>query len=243
MMAPARAPSATPTLLLNSFSTLTIAGTAYMEGNVTVNAGGTVAVNAGANIQVSSGDVLAVNGTLNMAGTATSPITMTSAAPIPGRGDWRGIEFTSSSSGGSLSHVLIADAGGTNSDIVNCCTNAAVTIQGANPIITNSSFTNNKGWAVYYATPPTNFGADSGLSAVSDDENAVGIASGTLGTNASWGTASLGIPLEISGNLVVDIGATLDSGQRAARCRWPPAPCSPSPARQTCWAPPPARSS
>ena len=139
--------------------------------------------------------MLTVAGTANMLGTAAGPILLTSALPVHGRGDWRGIEFTSVTTNSTLAHVQIAYAGGNNGDLVNCCTNAAVTIQGANPIITNSSFTNNIGWAVYYVTPPTTFGADSGLSASNNDYNAVGFAGGTLGGNASWSAATLGIPL------------------------------------------------
>ena len=180
-----------------------------------VDVGATLTVGAGSTLDVAGGDVLTVKGTLNMAGMAASPIVITSASLTPGRGDWRGIEFVSNGSAissGSLAFVQISYAGGDNRDIVNCCTNAGVTIQGANPIITNSTFTNNKGWAVYYSTPPTSFGADSALSAANNDHNDVGFAGGTLGSNATWSASTLGIPLELSDNLVVDVGATLTVG-------------------------------
>ena len=84
-----------------------------------------------------------------------------------------------------------------------------MTISGANPTITNSTFTHNKGSAVYYLTPPAGFGQLNGLVATSNDQNAVGLGAGTVSSALSWSSASVGIPLEMEGSLTVGATGTL----------------------------------
>src|SRR5579883_120376 len=86
----------------NSFSNLTITATSpsyvvYMENNVTVSAGGAMTVTQGVTIEANSANVLYVLGNLDLAGTASQPITLTASSGPSGK--WAGIGFRPGSSG------------------------------------------------------------------------------------------------------------------------------------------------
>ena len=182
-----------------------------LDGVLTVDAGATLTVGAGSTLE--GGDRLAIYGTLNMNGMVTSPISVTSEA-APALGAWRGIEFWPGS-GGTLTYVHLSNAGAGNCDF-GCSTYAGITIDDGNPIITNCTFTQNEGWAMYYITPPAILPQNSNLSASGNGTNAVGFEGGTLLTGLSLNVTGLGIPLVLDGTLTVDAGATLTIGAGSA---------------------------
>jgi len=82
-------------------------GIVRLIGNVTVASSASVAIHA-ATIILGNG-VLDVFGALNAVGTATQPITFTSANPNPQPGDWPGLRFEPTATG-TMDYVALTDA-------------------------------------------------------------------------------------------------------------------------------------
>ena len=97
----------------------------------------------------------------------------------------------------TLNYVTIDHVGGSKG-------NGVEAFGGANPTLTNDSFSANSGWAVLYdgGNQPNYFTQDSGLTARGNGYNAVGFTGGVV--NGAWNTATLGIPLVLTGDVRVD---------------------------------------
>src|SRR5207237_1104721 len=90
---------------------------ATLTGGTTYDVMGTLTVASGQTLTVPAGTVLRfydanaqflVNGTLNVQGTAASPVTITSGIPTPARGAWTGIVLNgSTANGSSISNALV----------------------------------------------------------------------------------------------------------------------------------------
>ncbi len=125
-------------------------GDKVLSSTFTVNSGQTVSVLPGSNITFSNGSGIIVHGTLNVYGTSSQPVTMTSSS-----GNWAGITFANSSTGNvqdctisyASSPVVIDTA---NVTISGCTINhssfyggngntaAAIQVWDSNPTITNT---------------------------------------------------------------------------------------------------------
>jgi hypothetical protein len=101
-------------------SDTTWSGVAYVSGDLTVASGKTLTIAAGTVIYIDGDDnekaggdpskiEFDVYGTLNINGTAASPVVFQSWNGS-GRTDWAGIRFMSGSSGGTLDHVIVKNA-------------------------------------------------------------------------------------------------------------------------------------
>ena len=123
----------------------TLANSAYLvTGNLLVVSGVTLTIDPGVLVQFATNRGMQVNGTLIALGTATQPITFTSAQPAPAAGNWASIIFASGSvgatldgngnylSGSTLQYVAIQYAGGNGAT-------AALKIGGTGPYLANLS--------------------------------------------------------------------------------------------------------
>ncbi len=120
----------------------------WLDGDLTVPTGSTLVLGPGQIIKLggfNSGNNVIVKGTLEANGTAAQPVVLTSkqddsvggdtnndgSKSSPQRGDWNGIQFTSTSTNSVLDHVLV-DYGG----------NPEVQASGSSPTIENTTFAN-----------------------------------------------------------------------------------------------------
>ncbi len=90
--------------LINDLASTIWSGDTAFSSNFTVSSGQTVAIMPGANITFSNGAGIIVHGTLNVYGTSSQPVTMTSSS-----GTWAGITFAGSSTG-NLQDCTISSA-------------------------------------------------------------------------------------------------------------------------------------
>ena len=90
-----------------------------------------------------------------------------------------------------------------NSTVDQVVGNGVEAFGGANPTLTNDSFSANSGWAVLYdgGNLPNTFTQDSGLTAQGNGHNAIGFPGGAV--NGTWNTATLGIPLILNADVTV----------------------------------------
>ncbi len=172
------------------------------NGNLTI-AAGTLIESAGYQFRIAgSGSSVAMNGT------ATNPITMTSANGVPKAGDWGGIahdDESSSSLAMNFVHLSYAleglyvdgNGGGTNSISNSTVSNSSgngIEFNNVNHSITLSgdTFTGNAGWPIFLDSPQTDLSGLSGLSATGNGHNAIGITSAGYSGTGTWPNA--GIP-------------------------------------------------
>ena len=163
-------PTPTPTPTVNywsghisSHTTWTPEDSPYVvNGDLTVDTGVILTIQPGVVVKFTSGRKLVVNGTLAANGTAENGIVFTSfkddaeggdtnndgGATSPAPGDWRCIEFTSSSTNSSLVNVTIKYAGSYYGSLY---------VNGTSPVISNSTirFSNNHGIYITGAAAPT----------------------------------------------------------------------------------------
>ncbi len=217
----------------STFDSLTLnAGTTYMEANVTV---GNLSVPAGATVSVANGGGLYVTGSAIMAGTATSPIILTTASMTPTMGQWAGIAFQQGSTG-TLSYVRVSYAGsgylynsardagyatgilvegGTptirNSTVDNNNGYGLQVVAGGAPMLSNDGFDNNSNDAVRYDLSSPGYSVnltDAGLSATHNGHDAVNLDGALSGASK---LQNVGIPVGLE-SVTVGVGARLDVG-------------------------------
>jgi MBG domain (YGX type)/Bacterial Ig-like domain (group 3) len=122
-----------------------------LDTSVTIPAGGTLTISPGVTVRMAgTGFAVASGGTLNLAGTALGPDTLTSShdflgsATAPANGDWRSVYYEAGSAGG-ISYTTLKYAGATtNGSICGSC-NTAVLVEGVNPSIVDSTFAHSLG--------------------------------------------------------------------------------------------------
>ncbi len=206
---------------------------------VVVSGGGRMIVGAGTQLQFTLGHMGAIyvdnGGTLNMTGTATSPISLTSASATPHASDWAGIAFWPGGTG-SLSYVHLSYAGGNlyaDPSRTPPFVNAGIYVnQGATPVITSTAVDHslgngfeidgrgaaafssdvangNTGFAAYYDHTPTMNGAIL-FGGSGNGHDAVRLPGGMVtGALALGSSTTPGLPVQIEGMLVVTSGASL----------------------------------
>ncbi|NJL12335.1 MAG: hypothetical protein HC913_04600 [Microscillaceae bacterium] len=83
-----------------------------LNGPVYLSNGASLTIEAGTQIQGTKGtnDELIIEGQIDIQGSATAPVRMSSGEAIPSQGDWVGITFTATSSG-SVRYLVVAYAG------------------------------------------------------------------------------------------------------------------------------------
>lgn len=84
-----------------------------VTGSVIVQDGATLTVAAGTTVKFSSLKSITVHGTLNVMGTSQKPVTFTSNAGTPTRGDW-GYIYYAPLSNGTIQYATVAFGGGAN---------------------------------------------------------------------------------------------------------------------------------
>ena len=176
--------------LINDLASTIWSGDTAFSSNFTVSSGQTVAIMPGANITFSNGAGIIVHGTLNVYGTSSQPVTMTSSS-----GTWAGITFAGSSTG-NLQDCTISSA---SSPVI--IDTANVTINGCT--INNSSFQSN----FYGGTAIEVLDADPNITntAIDGESNSF---NGITFTNGSIGTVS-GCTIQ---NLGAGTGAVIEGG-------------------------------
>ena len=150
------------------------------SSNFTVNSGQTVAILPGTNITFSNGAGIIVHGTLNVYGTSSQPVTMTSSS-----GDWPGITFAGSSTG-NLQDCTISSA---SSPVI--IDTANVTINGCT--INNSSFQSNiyGGTAIDVLDSDPNI-TNTAIDGESNSFNGITFSNGSVGTVTGCTLQTLG---------------------------------------------------
>jgi len=201
-------------------------GVVRLAGNTQVGSTGGLVIDPGTTVLGNAG--LDVLGTLTVQGTATQPVTFTSAAVSPAPGDWYGIRYEAGSSGG-MSYATVADAGNGGCWYV-CGAYAAISVNGqsaagvdhvtvhdsasnglratggATPGVTNSTFVNNAWVAVELDTPNALTGLSNNIFAGNTPTgNGVYLDGGTLTQQASVAPADDG-SVRLAGN--VQVGST-----------------------------------
>lgn len=143
------------------------AGTVSVSGTVTVLSGFTLTIQPGTTVEFAAGTGLIVAGALVADGDNGSPILFTSGEGSPAPGDWNGIEFQNTASltsvidyciieyagGGSNAAGIFYRTGAPNIAIsyttVRYSANKGVDTRGSAPVISNSEFYGNTGYAIY----------------------------------------------------------------------------------------------
>jgi hypothetical protein len=190
----------------------------YLIDGGTLNAGRTITIAAGTVLEMSSGAAFDVQGTLQVNGTASAPVIVTSAASQPKPGDWQYITFDGPKAGGSVNYLQAFYGSWNGGD------DGMISVTGgADPTIANSVFaqaTSHGVWADNNSRPTiTNCAfvgdASSAISAPADDA--------ALITGATVGPGQVGIEVrntnithsgtwqQQSAPYVLD-GATLNAG-------------------------------
>jgi len=78
-----------------------------VTGPIFILSGSTLTVPRGVVFRFASGSSFTINGTLLLQGIPASPVTFTSAAGTPARGDWAGIDIGATSTGTSIESLII----------------------------------------------------------------------------------------------------------------------------------------
>ncbi len=162
---------------LTSNATWLSSGAPYLlEANLTVPVSTSLTIPAPVTMQF-SGSSIYVAGTLNMTGTATQPITLTTANASAAPGQWGGIAFQPGSSG-KLTYVHLSDGGNYLHDHTgNGAYYTNMLIEGSNPTVISSTFDTSYGSGVEIkgsAFPTFDhdiFGSNLGQYAVQVDDN------------------------------------------------------------------------
>lgn len=204
-----------------------------LAGTVTVPVGCTLTVAAGQVVKA-FGDSLVVNGTLLAQGTADLPISFTSlfddahggdtdgftSDVFPARkGDWAGIQFSSTSTANQLDYVnvlfggygslaAVSDTGAPlafTNGVIESSAATGLQVVGANVTLSGDSFQNNAGSAVSF-DPASNL-IESNLTFSQNIINGLAIVRGTLPGSTTWSYP--GAVLVLSGTVTVPVGATL----------------------------------
>jgi RHS repeat-associated protein len=172
---------------------------------------------------------LYVLGSLTVTGTIASPVTFQGTGSGPGQ--WKGIAFQTGSTGsltdaqilnpgecclnpttgGGFSTAFLVEGTSPTLDhvlIQNSAANAVEVNGGGSPVFTDDTFTGNNGWAILFDFLPSSFTAQS-LTATGNAHDAISIPTGTLTRQSNWNTFPLGIPVILSGNVVVASGGSL----------------------------------
>ncbi len=116
-------------------------------GNLTVPITYTLSMPSPLNVQLSNATGIYVAGTLNMTGTATTPISLTTAATTQAPGGYGGIAFQPGSAG-RLSYVHLSYGGYYITDHSGGTYYTSMLIEGSSPTISNSSFDTSYGSGV-----------------------------------------------------------------------------------------------
>ena len=114
-----------------SWSTVNLGLPLVLAGDATVNAGATLSLASGSALHMIGN--LYVAGNLNMVGTATAPISLTTASVTPTVGQWGSLYFRPGSDG-NLSYVHLS-YGGSGAF-------GAIVVEGSGPVISNSIIDN-----------------------------------------------------------------------------------------------------
>ena len=202
-------------------------GVVRLGGNVQIGSTGALVVTPGTTVLGNGG--LDVLGALTVQGTASQPVTFTSAAASPAPGDWPGVRYEANSTG-EMSYATVDDAGGTgcwyvcgstggitfngrssaNIDhvtIQNSGSDGLRTTSGATPGITNSKFINNAwvGIELGDLDALTGLADNTFTSNRNVDGNGIYLDGGTLTRQATLSTAADGT-IRLAGN--VQVGST-----------------------------------
>jgi hypothetical protein len=244
-----------------TISTLNFSGTIVQEQNVSVGTGGLITTapgtqwtdsggvigafggdlefGAATTVQLAGGawTISAVGGTLNFNGTATQPITLTSANATPAAGDWGRVEYDAGSTGGmSFTNLSYAGASALEDGCGSCTYAAGILVTGGNPPLSHVTVSNSAGNGIEYTTTTNNVTAltvtdttgfaayfDStnadlsqfAITASGNGENAVGVSGNVNQTNGATGTwNNPGVPIfpqgdVVTNNLNVGAGVTI----------------------------------
>lgn len=117
-----------------------------LEGKV-VDIKKALTIEAGVQIVVKENGGIGVydDGSLNIAGTAASPVVIKGAAEV--KGFWRGIHIETNSINNKFSYAQISDAG---SNYIYCCnTISTIFLKGGKLEMTNSTLSNGQGYGLY----------------------------------------------------------------------------------------------
>jgi hypothetical protein len=154
-------------------------------GDLYVGGGATFTIGAGATFKLGSGgagpDVIFVAGTLTISGDSGSPTILTSAAVSPAAGDWGRIEFLPGSTG-TVGHAQISYAGGYRrwgANGAGIYFQAGILVDGAAPIISNSSVDHSAGNGIEAVNPD-------GSAPIADPLVGPTITADTLTDNTGW---------------------------------------------------------
>lgn len=93
--------------ILSGATTLSSGTTYDVVGTILVPAGSSLTIPDGATLRMVAGGALRASGSLQVQGTAGSPVLFTSAAATPAAGDWRGILLEAGSGGSVIDHAVI----------------------------------------------------------------------------------------------------------------------------------------
>lgn len=193
--------------------------------NLNVGPGVTILLNGGSEI-VDGGSAL------NFNGTASQPITITSANASPASGDWERIEFDGGSSGTiSFTTLKFAGAPGLESGCGSCFYSTGILVAGGNVdlnsvtisnnlgngaefiggnlAISGGTFTNNQDAAVRYDVL-SDLSNVANLRASGNGQNALSMQAGSTSSSLTW--PGLGIPIAITGGDVGVFGGTFTLG-------------------------------
>lgn len=86
-------------------------------GNFTVPDGNSLTIDAGVTLKFDGNRGITINGDLKAIGTSTEPITFTSNAAVPARGDWRNLYFNNVDNACNLSGCILEYGGSANGTI------------------------------------------------------------------------------------------------------------------------------
>ncbi len=203
------------------------AGDYHLGGGLSVE-GGTLVIEACSILRMPAGAVITVaaGGAIEARGTEACPITITSGAESPSRGDWSGIEiYADAGPGNVLEHVVIEHGGGAgygglwlDSGARLAMTDSAVRASGSMGLdleagvelaaFAGNTITDNAGYALEISAEDV---AELGAGTYGpNDEEGVRVLGGTVTEDGTW--ADLGVPYRIED---VDVQAALTVGDGA----------------------------
>lgn len=170
-------------------------GPYLVTADVSVESGAVLSVEAGVTVRFQTGRRLIIhNGALRVAGTAATPVTLTSALNIPtgtpAAGDWGGVQFLDGTvDAATLVEHLTISYGSTTA------------IFGASPTFNNCRFEHNSGYAI--SIDLASYPHGSGNSAIGNGVNAIQVPAGEMTTSGIWDFTA--IPYFLDG--IVSVGA------------------------------------
>ena len=197
-----------------------------------------IGVNGGATLNIAAGMLVYFNGevdvagTLNVLGSATSPVSLTTTSgQVPN--SWAGVAFWPGSGGVvNYAHLSFAGSGIHDAPGGSCCPHAGITVNAANPTIANSTIdyssnngievegganpilskdvlSNNGEWPLRYDYTPSIALVNNGLTASNNASgNYIDVASGTI--TGTLTDSNPGLPLRFDSTLSIAAGATFN---------------------------------